>query len=296
MYKFFQRVVCLSVLLSLLSFGLFGDELSTIKKRGYIRHLGVPYANFVTGSGDGLSVDLMKLFAKYLGVRYRYVKTDWGSVLSDLSGKSYTVYGNDIDIGSDVKIRGDIISNGLTMLEWRKKLVDYSKPTFLSQVWLVVRSDSKLNPIKPKSMEEDIANTKKLLNSITILSKSGTCLDPTLYAIEHKVRKSIDFKGSVNDLAPAIINAEAEATLLEIPDILMAMQKWPGKIKVIGPISQPQVMGVAFRKGSVRLQKEFAKFYEKIKKDGTYAKLVKKYYSSVFEYYPDFFRKQGILR
>ena len=48
-----------------------------IKKNGVLRHLGISYANFVTGSGDGMDVELMSLFAERLGVRYEFVGTDW---------------------------------------------------------------------------------------------------------------------------------------------------------------------------------------------------------------------------
>ena len=43
-------------------------DLSQIKAAGVLRHLGVPYANFVTGSGDDLDVELMQLFAKRTGL------------------------------------------------------------------------------------------------------------------------------------------------------------------------------------------------------------------------------------
>ena len=51
------------------------DGYDEVMKHGKLRHLGTPYAHFVTGSGDGFSVELMQLFAKYLGVRYEYVET-----------------------------------------------------------------------------------------------------------------------------------------------------------------------------------------------------------------------------
>jgi hypothetical protein len=43
-------------------------DLPEIKARGVLRHVGVPYANFVTGTGDGLDVELVTLFAQDLGV------------------------------------------------------------------------------------------------------------------------------------------------------------------------------------------------------------------------------------
>ena len=39
----------------------FGADLDEIRERGELRHLGVPYANFVTGSGDGMDVELVEI-------------------------------------------------------------------------------------------------------------------------------------------------------------------------------------------------------------------------------------------
>ncbi|MDP2968552.1 MAG: ABC transporter substrate-binding protein, partial [Deltaproteobacteria bacterium] len=59
----------------------FGSDLAEVKAKGLLRHLGVPYANFVTGSGDGMDVGLVKLFAQHLGVKYEYVETSWGNLI-----------------------------------------------------------------------------------------------------------------------------------------------------------------------------------------------------------------------
>jgi ABC-type amino acid transport substrate-binding protein len=78
-------------------------------------------------------------------------------------------------------------------------------------------------------------------------------------------------------------------TLLDVPDALMALEKWPGDVKVIGPISDTQVMGVGFRKSSPELRQAFNAFLRRLQRDGTYAALVRKYYPSAFRYFPDFF-------
>lgn len=62
-------------------------DLAEIKQRGEIRHLGIRYANFVTGAGDGLDVELMQGFAKRIGVSYKLVYSDFYSVIRDLLGK-----------------------------------------------------------------------------------------------------------------------------------------------------------------------------------------------------------------
>lgn len=79
-------------------------------------------------------------------------------------------------------------------------------------------------------------------------------------------------------------------TLLDVPDIIVSMEKWPGQIKVIGPISEQQLMAAGFRKTSPELRKAFDTFLDGIKADGTYMKLVQKHYKSAPRYLPEFFR------
>lgn len=269
----------------------FGADLPEIKKRGVLRHLGVPYANFVTGSGDGLEVELINLFAQHLGVEYKYIKTNWKDVIADLAGKRVKPKGNDIEILGDCPVKGDIIASGLTILPWREKVVVYSTPTFPTQVWLITQADSPIKPIKPTGdINKDIAAVKALLRGHSVLGMANTCLDPSLYGLEEAGADVRLFGESLNELAPAIINRDAETTLLDVPDALIALEKWAGKIKVIGPVSPPQNMGYAFAKTSPRLRDCFNRFFDQCKKDGTYVHLVKKYYPAVFRYYPEFFK------
>ncbi len=275
-----------------LGFGrpVLGGDLPEILQKGELRHLGVPYANFVTGSGDGLDVDLMKLFAQYLGVRYQYVQTSWGNVLADLTGKKVRPKGEEVEVIGEVPIKGDIVASGMTILAWREKVVDFSTPVFPTQVWLIARADSSFKPIKPSDrLDKDIGRVKALLPGRQVLGKLDTCLDPTLYGLEKVGAKAICFEGNLNELAPAIIKGEAETTLLDVPDALIALEKWPGKIKVIGPISPRQEMGCAFAKTSPQLREAFNRFFHRIKKDGTYLALVRKYYPSAPHHFPKFF-------
>jgi len=291
---FFATIlVCTAAILGIISRGsASGADLAEIKKRGVLRHLGVPYANFVTGSGDGIDVELVQGFAAHLGVRYEYVETSWKNVIGDLAGKKVKPKGSDVTILGEVPVKGDLIANGLTKIPWRQKVVDYSTPTFPTQVWLVARADSTMKPIKPTGdIDKDIAQVKELLKDRRVLGKAKTCLDPSLYRLKETEAKVKLFSGNLNELAPAVIKGEAEATILDVPDALIALEKWPGKIKVIGPISSMQEMGVAFAKTSPGLRETFNRFFEKCKADGTYKSLVKKYYPGVFMCYPAFFEK-----
>lgn len=267
------------------------SDLDNIRGKGLLRHLGVPYANFVT-SGTGMDVEMMKGFAEELGVAYTYVKTDWKSVIPDLIGKQVQAAGDNIEILGEIPVRGDIIATGLTRIPWRESLIDYSLPTFPTQVWVMVRADSPLQPIQPSGkIEKDIAAVKHLLKGHTVLGVKNTCLEPELYGIRQIGAIPVSFSQNLNEMAPAIIKGDAEATLLDVADSLIALNKWPGELKVIGPISPLQEMGCGFRKNSTELRAAFNHYLEKIKKDGTYRRLVKKYYPAVFDFYPDFFEK-----
>lgn len=286
--------VILPALLSLCLLGsAFAADLKEIKERGVLRHLGIPYANFVTGSGDGLDVELVKLFAQHLGVRYEYVESSWESVIGDLTGKRVRAKGGDVEVIGEVPIKGDIIANGFTILPWRSKVVDFSTPTFPNQIWLVAKADSPLKPIVPHDdIEKDIKSVRGLLQNRNLLGKLNTCLDPTLYHLKDTGAKVRLFPGSLNDLAPAVIQGEAELTLLDVPDALVALEKFPGKIKILGPITEEQYMGCGFAKSSPELREAFNQFFAEIKENGTYLALVKHYYPKVLSYYRDFFESK----
>jgi ABC-type amino acid transport substrate-binding protein len=190
-------------------------------------------------------------------------------------------------------IRGDIIGNGMTILPSRQKLVDFSVPTFPSAVWLLARADSPVKPIVPSgSLAADIKATKSKLNQGVTLVMDNSCLDPKLYEIEGKGYRLQRFTKStnLNDIVPAVLKQESEMTLLDVPDIIDAMEKWPGQIKVIGPVSEEQLMAAAFRKSSPALRQAFDEFFAKLQEDGTYMSLVRKYFRSAPRYLPDYFR------
>ncbi|MBN2808593.1 MAG: transporter substrate-binding domain-containing protein [Deltaproteobacteria bacterium] len=267
-------------------------DLDEVRKTGQLRHLGIPYANFVTTGDYGLSVELMQKFAYWLGVKYVYVPSEWSRVFADLTGEQVRVNGSEVEVLARTPIKGDLIDNGLTVLDWRRRLVDYSRQaTFPTQVWVVARIDSNLRPISPSgSTSADIEQVKKQLKNRVILHKPSTCLDASLYQLGDICRECLVFPGSLNDLAPAVINGEAEATLLDVPDALVALGKWPGKIKIIGPVSEPQRMGVGFPKTSPQLRAAFDDFFAALQKTGDYELLIKKYYPAVYDFYPDFFK------
>ena len=283
---------CVLLIVPLQAYGF--DSLDRVRQTGVLRHLGVPYAHFVTGSGDGLDVEMIRLFADYLGVKYEYVPSTWEDVLKESCPLGRDKKSDEFVHRFVWEQKGDLLANGLTILEPRKEKLLFSTPIFPSDVWLIARADSAMEPIVPsKDRGLDIQRTIQKLEGHTVLALKGGCLDPSLNRIEGTgaLIQLVDSGTNLNDLVPLILRGEAESTLLDVPDALIEIQKWPGKIKIIGPLSYGQVMGVAFPKSSKRLRDEFNSFFLASVKKGVYQGLVKKYYPSIFTYYPDFFRE-----
>lgn len=270
-------------------------DLKEIQARGELRHLGIKYANFVTGAGDGFDVELAQGFARHIGVKYTLVYTDFYSVIRDLLGKDVVRKGEKVTLDGDHPIKGDMIATGFTVLPWREAVVLYSKPTFPSQVLLVARAESSFTPIKgSKELAKDIVETKEIIGKNSLLVMERTCLDPANYGLKGS---GIDLKAytkstNLNEMIPALLNKEAELTLLDVPDAILDLKRWAGKIKVIGPISEHQDLAAAFPKDAPELRNAFDEYLARIKADGSYDKLVDKYYPGIRRYFPDFFAKK----
>jgi ABC-type amino acid transport substrate-binding protein len=269
-------------------------DLKDIQAKGELRHIGIRYANFVTGAGDGFDVELTQGFANHIGVKYKLVYSDFYNVIRDLLGKDVVRQGNDVSLSGNFPVTGDMIATGFTVLPWREKVLLYSTPTFPSQVLLVARAESPVRPIKGSdNLPQDIIETKQLIGDKSLLVMERTCLDPGNYGLKgtsinlHAYTRSTN----INEMVPALLAGEAEFTLLDVPDAVLDLQKWAGRIKVIGPISEEQILAAAFPKTSPELRDAFDAYLTKVRADGTYDRLAQKYYPGIENWFPTFFQK-----
>ena len=278
-------------------------DLEGVLSSGKLRHLGIVYAKFVTedkAAGNdadfnraGLDVELIRSFAKHLGVEYEFVETNWASIIPDLTGKAVKPVGDDIEILEERSVKGDIVATGFTVLPWRKKIVDFSEMTFPTGVWLISRAESPLQPIEPTGdILRDIQAVKSKLKGVSVLGLKDSCLDPELYELTATgaVIKLFPADRKLDEMIPSVMAKLADTVIMDVPVALVALEKWPGEIKVVGPVSEPQQMACAFSKTSPKLREAFNVFFEKCKADGTYKKMVENYYPALFMYYPDFLK------
>jgi len=285
----------LALLLAMLLSAPAVADLQEVRERGELRHLGIRYANFVTGSGDGFDVELVQGFARHIGVRYTLVYSDFYNVIRDLLGKDVVRNGNAVSLAGNFPVKGDMIATGFTVLPWREAVLLYSKPTFPSQVMLVARADSTFKAIKGSdNLGSDIVETKRLIGRNSLLVMEKTCLDPANYGLRaetHDLRRYTKSM-NLNEMVPALLNREADLTLLDVPDAILDLRRWAGQIKILGPVSEHQDLAAAFPKESPELRKAFDDYLAKIRADGSYDKLVDKYYPGIRRYFPEFFARR----
>jgi ABC-type amino acid transport substrate-binding protein len=271
-----------------------GGDLDAVKASGVLRHLGVPYARFVSGGGEGFDVEMIRAFAAHLGVRYAFVETTWTGALGDLTGRKVSAKEPDPARAAPTPIRGDVLATGLTVIAWRRRSVEFSRPTFPTQVWVVAPRDSPVKPIVPAGdVEKDIAEVKRRLLGKRVLGVPNTCLDPGLYAIDATGAQAVRMDTTrLDEVAPALLRGEGDLALLDVADADLAFERWPGRFTVVGPVSPVQEMAAAFRKDSPELRKAFDAFLAAARKDGTYDRLLARYFPRAGSYFPGYFSGQ----
>jgi ABC-type amino acid transport substrate-binding protein len=213
-------------------------------------------------------------------------------VVRDLLGKDVVRNGSEITLTGDYPVRGDVISTGFTKLPWREAVLLFSDPTFPSQVLLVAPAGSEVKPIQPTgNLQEDIRLTKQLIGAHSLLVMERTCLDPANYGLKGV---GIDLKSytkstNLNEIVPALLNGEAELSLLDVPDAVLDLRKWAGQIKIIGPISEEQTLATAFPIDAPGLRDEFNRYLRSLKASGAYRDLVNRHYPGIKRYFSEFF-------
>lgn len=292
--QFFQQTMAVCTLL-LASAHAQSADLDEIRQRGVLKHIGIQYANFVTRDAEGLDVELVRGFARHIGVRYELVLSDFYHVIRDLLGQDVVRNGDNVTLTGQFVVKGDMIAAGFTVLPWRQAVLNYSTPVFPSQVLLVTRTESPYAPIpSQKTLGEEIAQTRKVLGKRSLLVMERTCLDPANYGLTGVGIDLKSYKSSTNldEMVPALLRGDAEFTLLDVPDAVLDMQRWAGRIKMIGPISEHQDLAAAFPKTSPALRAAYDDYLRQVRADGTYDKLVNKYYPGIRRYFPEFFARK----
>ncbi|MBD8616015.1 cystine ABC transporter substrate-binding protein [Pseudomonas putida] len=240
---------------SLLGQAVAGEQLQKIKDAGVI-NVGLegtyPPFSFVDENGKltGFEVQLSEALAKELGVKVKLQATPWAGILAALDSK-----------------RLDIVVNQVTISEERKKKYDFSTPYTISGIQAVVAKKN-ADSIKQAS---DLAGKKVGMGLGT--NYEQWLKDNVPSAI---VKTYDDDPTKYQDLRVGRI----DAILVDRLAAFDLINKTNETLALAGDAFSRQEAGIAVRKGEPELLKALDDALEKLRKDGTLAKLSKQWFSA----------------
>ena len=194
----------------------------------------------------GFDIDMAKEAAKRMGIEMEFKAIDWGSKEAELKSG-----------------RIDMLWNGLTMLEERKKNILFSDPYMANKQIIIVKKGS---PIKGKpDMAGKIVAVQDDSSAVTALKK------------EQAVANTFKELKKYPDLISAFLDLESGRNDVIIADQVLAryyIAKNPGKYEVLdGTDFGTEKFAVGMRLDDKDLKTKLDKALTDMKADGTAAKI-----------------------
>ncbi|MGP4688006.1 glutamine ABC transporter substrate-binding protein GlnH [Agrobacterium pusense] len=196
----------------------------------------------------GFDIDLWDAVAKDIGVTYTLQPMDFNGIIPALQTKQ-------VDVGLA----------GITIKDERKKVIDFSDGYYDSGFLLMVPADS--NITGPAD-----------LKGKTLAIKTGTSAAD--YAKSNFKDTELRQFPNVDNAYMELQTGRVDAAMHDTPNVLYYINTaGGGKVKAVGEQMMAQQYGMAFPKGSDLVAKVNASL-AKLKKDGTYTAIYKKWFGA----------------
>lgn len=203
-------------------------------------------------SGDivGFDIDLAKEVAKRMGVELVIKPVDWSSAILSL---------NKGDI--------DVLWNGVTINENRQKQINFSKPYLKNRLVVVVLKGSPIktkDDLKGKIVGVQVGSNDEALQKdpVSKNTKDIRKYDVNVNAFLDLQAKRIDAV-VVDEVAAQYYITDKKVNFIVLKDSALT----------------DEMYGVGFRKKDISLQKEVDRILDEMRKDGTAAKISKKWFT-----------------
>ncbi|WP_180960207.1 amino acid ABC transporter substrate-binding protein [Neobacillus cucumis] len=197
----------------------------------------------------GFDIDYAKAAAEKMGKTVKFQPIDWKTKESELSSG-----------------RIDLIWNGYTITDERKKKVLFTKPYLKNAQVVVTRKDSNI---------AKLADLKGKVVGLQSLSSASDALDAN--PIKSKIKTVTEFKDNVlalNDLK----SGRLDAVVIDEVVIKYYMTKEKDTFKILDESLAPEEYGVGVKKGNEELLKKLQKALDDMNADGTAAKISTKWF------------------
>ncbi|REB07480.1 amino acid ABC transporter substrate-binding protein [Sporosarcina sp. BI001-red] len=192
----------------------------------------------------GFDIDYAKAAAEHMGMKVKFQPIDWKAKETEL-----------------VSGRIDLIWNGYTITDDRKKKVLFTKPYLSNAQVVAVLKDSDI-----KSLSDLEGKTVGL----QALSSAADALEAN--PIADKVKNTTEFADNVLALSD-LKSKRVEAVIIDEVVIDYYMSKEEGKFKVLDETLAPEEYGVGVKKGNEDLLKKLQDALDTMNEDGSAAKI-----------------------
>jgi len=198
----------------------------------------------------GFDVDMAKEAARRMGVEAEFIPIDWASKEMELNNKNI-----------------DMIWNGLTITEERKKNMLFTDPYLENLQIIVVQAGS---DIKNKS---DLAGKK-------VGTQTGSSSNDALEADEATFKSLDEVVGYPDNLEALMDLATGRIAAVVVDEVLgrYYISKNPEKYKVLEDHFGSEEYGVGLRLTDKALRDELQRVLDEMKADGTSAEISKKWF------------------
>lgn len=244
-----KKLVAVVAFMAVATTASAASTLETIKKRGELR-VGIepgflPFEmQTKTGKWLGFDVDMMSAFAKSIGVKPKFVATQWDGIIPGLLAKKY-----------------DVIVSGMTITKERAKTVSFSDPYYAAGLKVMVNSNS----AKKIKSAKDLNSSK-----VKVATKLGTTGD--IYVGKSLKKAKIRKFDREADAAQSVLFKQTDAFIYDKPYLELFVSSKAKGLSLLPGLLSEENFGLAARKKDKALLAAFNSFLAKWRKSGEYQK------------------------
>lgn len=197
----------------------------------------------------GFDIELGEKIGEKLGIKFKWQPTAWNGVIMALKTKKF-----------------DIIMSGMSITEERKKEINFSEPYMAgAQVILVTVEDESIKSIK--DLEGKVVGTQ--------LGSTGQVAAEQKLTNLKELKTYDTFTAAYNDL----LTGRLAAVVVGDSSARRLVEEKPDKYKIVeGVVLSYQPCGIGVRKEDKELLERLNWALQEVIKDGTYARLTKKWF------------------
>jgi len=215
-----------------------------------------PQEFFPVGSttATGFDIDLGKALADAMGLKYAVVNTPFDGIIPALNSKKF-----------------DIMISAMTITADRSAAVDFI-PYFVAGESFVVAKKATITPTKL----DDLCGKKVAAEAGTAELDEATGLNAAGKTCASNHVNVVTFQKDTEALTE-LKKGNVDIHFTDSPVAAYEVQNDPNNLKISGGIIEVAPEGIAVRKGDTAIETPVKAAFDKLKSDGTYANLLKKW-------------------